>query len=304
MPKRSLSVRSLRFRQKHKKPENAEKYAPSDLDGCNLIDLFEEWVRQPDVIPLMDEQSNECVKIKNVVRMTDSFLLIDTLTGKRGEEGELYDPEEDEPVFHISEDQAPTGHTRACLYVPDRGEVALFFSEHCQRGSSGYRLIRSFASHYSRYSSSIKLDIETVIEGSDWLDHIQAIRDVEVKVYSLPSDASKLLNAQEGIVSVSIKPQRNKRFSAGLLGALRSEVAKPGTIIGFPELDDLGESKILATVEGDDGRSKKIDVMQENTVPKFYRTLSENGEPELTDDQLLEKCLEYADEIFSSLGQR
>lgn len=54
MPKRSLSVRRLTFQKKYDRSGNPEQFSPADLDGKNLLDLFDAWRKEPNAIPLME----------------------------------------------------------------------------------------------------------------------------------------------------------------------------------------------------------------------------------------------------------
>lgn len=161
MPKRSLSVRRLTFQKKYDRSGNPEQFSPADLDGKNLLDLFDAWRKEPNAIPLMEPGSDDCVVVKKVSRPDKYSLFIDTNSGKRGEEGDLYRPDSSRPAQHINEEDAATGHTRVLLYVPERGRNALLFSEHCLRGAAGKRLLDLFSrgSQSSAPPSSSKVNV-------------------------------------------------------------------------------------------------------------------------------------------------
>ncbi len=302
MPKRSLGVKSLRFRQKGIKPEDAESYAPSDLDGANLLDLFLDWASNEENIPLMNKSSIDCLKICSVKKLDSESLLIDALTGKRGEEGELFDLAKSDPVFHITEEQAPTAHTRTLLYVPRRGEIALLFSEYCLRGASGARMHKLFSSYFSKENKHIKMDSESVLEGSEWLNHVSAVKNLEIKIHGVPPSAAASIRAVDSTISLICQPKKGQNIALNVLNDLRKRSVKPGDVLGFPDFNSE-DADVLATVQGEDKRTKKINVFQEDSAPKFYRTLSENNEPELSDDEFVSECRKYAQELLAGLGQ-
>lgn len=70
-----------------------------------------------------------------------------------------------ESKYHISYDEAPTGHTRCLLIVPEEGESALLFSEVCHRGSSGPVLLRDFRAFFRREFPKVNLLSSQVKEG-------------------------------------------------------------------------------------------------------------------------------------------
>lgn len=43
MPKRSLGVREIRFRTANVSEDKAESFAPCDIKGQSLLDIFEHW---------------------------------------------------------------------------------------------------------------------------------------------------------------------------------------------------------------------------------------------------------------------
>lgn len=43
MPKRSLGVREIRFRTANVSEDKAESFAPCDIEGQSLLDIFEHW---------------------------------------------------------------------------------------------------------------------------------------------------------------------------------------------------------------------------------------------------------------------
>lgn len=303
MPKRSLSAISLTFHTANVKKESRETFSPSDLNGVSLLDLFEGWCSNPESIPLMINGSNDCLKIQSISRVRPDTVLVDAFSGKSGEPGAVYSAEQSGPTYQISENEAPTGHTRALLYVRERGETALFFSEHCHRGNAGTRLMKGFSPFFRTQVSGITMQKESIVEGSEWLDTIKAVRDIEVRTHKLPSKSSAAVQSSEGYISLSIKPNKNQRFLTSILSKFKTNKQNVGTIIGFPILDELDDAEVFATVEGKDGRTKKINVMKESGTPRFYKTLSEPSEPELSDDEFVERCEREANAILKMLGE-
>ena len=305
MPKRSLSVRKVTFQKKYDRSGNPEQFSPADLDGKNLLDLFDAWMKEPNAIPLMEPGSDDCVVVKKVSRPDKYSLFIDTNSGKRGEEGDLYRPDSSRPAQHINEEDAATGHTRALLYVPERGRNALLFSEHCLRGTAGKRLLDLFSRRFAKQCPSIKLKSEYVCEGPEWLEHIKAVKSIEIRAHRLPKKSYDALGTTAGSFNLEFKPDTRRSFPIQKYLKLREakdEANILDSVFGIPELDGEGKSKLLATVVGNDDRTKKVDFDKE-VLPHFLRTLSENGDPEISDDEFIQRCFVHADEILKRIGE-
>lgn len=205
MPKRSLEARRLTFRKRRDTSDNPEVYSPADLHGENLLDIFESWLQRPDSVPHMDASSDDCVVIKKVSRPHPNVLFIDTNSGRRGESEEVYSPSGLQSLHHITEEEAATGHTRALLYVPDRGRNAIFFSEYCQRGTAGTRIIKWFC----KEQPLILCSSEAVLESEAWLENIAAVKSIEMRAHRLPSNSYDRLKTKVGSFRHSLQAMQN-----------------------------------------------------------------------------------------------
>lgn len=300
MPKRSLEARRLTFRKRRDTSDNPEVYSPADLHGENLLDIFESWLQKPDAVPHMDASSDDCVVIKKVSRPYPNVLFIDTNSGRRGESGEVYSPSGLQSLHHITEEEAATGHTRALLYVPDRGRNAIFFSEYCQRGTAGTRIIKLFFKWFYKERPSILCSSEAVLESETWLENITAVKSIEMRAHRLPNNSYDRLRTTVGSFNLELKPGRGRSFSKDVLAKLKSP--ESSSLLGIPELEGEGETKFLATVIGQDNREKKIDLNDE-VMPHFRKTLSENHEPEMPDHDFIVSCIQHAEDILVRLGE-
>ena len=84
MPKRSLGVREIRFRTANVPEGKAESFAPSDIEGQNLLEIFERWCEGLCGSTHVRKEAEECVLVKRVQRLDAETLLVDTLSGKMG----------------------------------------------------------------------------------------------------------------------------------------------------------------------------------------------------------------------------
>ena len=185
------------------------------------------------------------------------------------------------------------------LIVPEEGESALLFSEVCHRGSSGPVLLRDFRTFFRREFPKVNLLSSQVKEGSEWLKQVESIKEYKIVIQGLPKNSYGVLGSRSGQMSLTLKPDRKGTFPF-LSGQAITKISA-GDLVGAPDLDDLGPSKVKATVKGADGREKTIDLDRPD-LPYFLRTLTESGEPELADEQFVRRCRGYALEIFKRLG--
>lgn len=84
MPKRSLGVREIRFRTANVSEDKAESFAPCDIKGQSLLDIFEHWCEGLRGSTHVRKEAEECVLVKRVQRLDAETLLVDTLSGKMG----------------------------------------------------------------------------------------------------------------------------------------------------------------------------------------------------------------------------
>ena len=237
MPRRSLQVRLLTFRKSRAKKDDSKTYSPRDLDGADLLVLFKDWCSNPNLVNLMGHGEEDFVHINSVLPLNKNSLLIDTNAGKRGTSGVLYD-EKGETKESIAENDAATGHTRALLYVPERGEFALLFSEYCQRGTAGTKLLKGFKKWFTRAFPHIVLESCAVLEGEEWLRQIEAIQSIEVVALGLPKNAYMGLQNTKGSFSIQFKPEKGGAFPTSIVNRLRNNPFEMGKLLGIAEIDD------------------------------------------------------------------
>ena len=82
--KRSLGVREIRFRTANVPEGKAESFAPSDIEGQSLLEIFERWCEGLCGSTHVRKEAEECVLVKRVQRLDAETLLVDTLSGKMG----------------------------------------------------------------------------------------------------------------------------------------------------------------------------------------------------------------------------
>lgn len=294
MSRRVLTVSKLTFQEKWKK--NPQTYAPSDLEGVDLMDIFEEWARKLSTSQIRNPKRQTWVSVAEVTRHAPRVILLDLRVGSYGEPGEIVDTSTGNSITVIEGHEAPTGQNRALLFVPERGERAYFLAEASSRGSAGGPVLHEFADHFRSYTNQIIMDHQRVFEDDVWQKGAR-LMEVEARVTSKSRDLADGLDVQVRRISHSAKPARGKSFPPGLLGKLTntSNVAK---VVG---VDDLPADHQVFVTMARDGRQKKF-ALEEAGAPAIRQVLNDSDQSPLSTAELVEVCSERVSELEFRLG--
>lgn len=292
MGRRVLTASTLTFHQKRK--HNASSFAPSNLDGEDLLNIFHAWATELDVDTTHDKQRQNWVSVAKIERYAHRVELLDLRVGSYGEPGELVNITNGEAEGEIGNDQAPTGANRALLFVPDRGSVAYFLAEGSTRGSAGGHILRLFKSYFSSYTNQITMVAETVTESEAWSAGAK-LMEIEVRLKDHTTDIADGPKIEVGTLSYVAKPKRRAFFPGSLLPQLhRGEVLQ--RVVAIPELRD--DKDVYVTMERD-GRRKKF-VLGTEGAPTVREVLNEANQPALSDADLVERC---TDKVLDLCGR-
>ncbi|QWW19960.1 hypothetical protein I6B53_02275 [Schaalia sp. 19OD2882] len=282
MGRRVLTVYELSFHEKFKhKPAS---FAPADLDGEDLLDIFETWVASLTPANTHNEDRQTWVSIADASRYAPRVLLLDLHVGAYGEAGELVDVDTGEPVGTIDDNHAPTGSNRALLFVPETGERAYFLSEESSRGQAGGRIRELFRSYFSKYTDKITMVMSAVTEGEVWAEAAH-LTEVEVRVEGRSVDVADGPDVKVGRVSYVARPERRKRFPGKLLKRLKDEKVLKRIIA----VDDLPQDRTIWVTMEHDGRTKKFELGTEG-APAIRELLNAPSEPTLETGELVSRC--------------
>lgn len=295
MGRRVLTVSEMTFHKKRKPDE--QTFAPSDLNGEDLLDVFHTWVSALDVGDTHDKQRQTWVSVASADRWAPRVELVDLRVGAYGEAGELVDIDTGDPIGRIEDNQAPTGENRALLFVPDKGETAFFLSEESSRGSAGGRILRLFKTHFSHYTSEITMVTKTVTEGEAWAEAAD-VTEVEVRVEGKSADLADGSSVKVGKVSHIARPEKRHRFPGKILKSLSDEKALR-RIVAVEELSE--DRDIYVTLERE-GRTKKFLLGTEGAAPAIREVLNDAGDETLDTARLVEKCTERVSDLCDRKG--
>ena len=165
MARRVLTIHELTFREKGKREGAGRVFAPVDLLGSDLLDIFSDWLSRLTREDTVDKSKNTWVNVTGISRYASRVVVVETSVGSSGESGEVVDSETGESEFQLSSRHAPTGTTRTLLLVPEKGRSAFLMTESSRRGAGGIRLRQLFSEHIADLLRLIKMDCSAVSEG-------------------------------------------------------------------------------------------------------------------------------------------
>ena len=298
MARRTLIAHELRFHEKYVK-KNAKTYEPHDLRGPSLIDIFFGWCKSVDREIFCDEEQNVWLNVESVRQYSPNIVLVDVAIGKWGEEGKLLESQTGKTIMKIGENQAATGSTRVALFVPEFGDVALFFSEASNRGCGGSKLLPKFASYWSKKSDDITMVRDRLIETAA-LEQAR-VKEIEVRYYKAPSDVADSFDESFGYISYTVhSKRRGKGFSPAIFKSLLDKPVLANKYVGIRE-DDVSQQEVFVTLQIG-VKTKKI-LLGDSKDGVYYReVLNDWGERALEVDEFIRRCSEKATDCFSRFG--
>lgn len=294
MGRRVLTVYELSFHQKRK--QKASSYAPADLDGKDLLEIFETWAKNLTTADTHNEGQQTWVSVDDVSLYAPRVLLLDLRVGAYGEAGELVDVDTGEPVGTIADNQAPTGSNRALLFVPETGERAYFLSEESSRGQAGGRIRVLFRSYFSHYTDKVTMVMAAVTESEVWAEAAE-LTEVEVRMEGKSVDVADGPHIEVGKLSYIARPRRKHIFSKDLLTSLKNEQNLKRIVL----VNDLPEERTVWVTMKHNGRTKKFELGTE-AAPAIREVLNEATEPTLETSELVVKCTERVTNLCERRG--
>lgn len=300
MARRVLTVHEFGFREKGKRLGDGRIFAPSDLLGDDLHDVFNAWVSDLTPEETVDRENSNWVTIRKVAAFAPRVTIVELSVGSTGETGEVVNSETGESEFQLTAEHAPTGLTRVVLLVPETGQSAFFMSETSRRGSGGTRLRRLFESYVTRQFKLIKMDSETVSEGEAWVEHAN-LKEVELRVEGRAVDIADGLDVEVGAFSHIARPKRRAFFQKDLIGELARDKRAARAVVGLPT--NVGSDREDVYVTLADGARQKKFLVDGGGAPSFRLVLNQDGQSPLTDIELVDICVSQLSELSGRTGR-
>lgn len=295
MGRRVLTVSEMSFHRKYAR--NRQTFAPADLDGEDLIEVFGAWVVGLGSADTRDDLRQNWVQVVSVSQYASRVLVLQLSVGSYGEAGPIVETGTGQTVFEMAEDHAPTGENRAVLMVPETGEFAYFLAEESSRGSAGGRILRLFKQHFSAYTDKVTMETHTVTESEAWSQGAE-LKEVEVRVQGRSEDIADGPRVDVGVLSHVARPRRRSVFPRDLLGSLRKSKSTAGQIVGISEVP--ADAEVFVTMERL-GRTKKFAIGGEG-APAIREILNDATEPPLDLASLVNTCAEKVSDLAARSG--
>lgn len=297
-----MTAHRLRFREKH--DTKGETKSPCDLDGENLVDIFESYCSSVLGEIIQVKGTGSVVMVSDMDLSRRNAVIVSVYCGKTGEPEKVFLPSRGVQTYSITEEEAPMSYTRAVLMVPPRGETALFFTEQCARSRGAGILLRLFDTYFRHYSNTVYLDNVPIQEGRAWVEAAKALKKVEVQVYKKSGDRAERESEEDYYYSFAKFAKKNKTFGPTTLRKILDDPDFADSIVGLKGADIAdGEviKKVKLKVVGRDGRSKEYRVGSSYGGATIREVLNGDEIIMLDNDELFMRCMESAIDVSAQL---
>lgn len=305
MAQRSMIMYALTFNERMR-PE--EKVYPRDIEGKNLLEIFEEWCKENKDAPLHRASSDDWVWIKELKHdEQNNVACVEIQTGKAGEAGELVDTSAAEPNVPFSELHAPTVDARVLLFVPPKCDAAYACVEHVIHGGSDTFFLESFKRGFIQRFSKITLKRERVIESIDLWEKFDGMSELEVRFMSPSKDIADGPRMEAGFLSYSLKHRRSKRFPMEWFNDVKKNPQKALEYVlpnRMPK-DDLDnfDHEIYVTLTDNNGEDRRFAIDRLPSIP--FRQILPNGsdnQDKMADDEFMRFCVKACKDVMKNEG--
>lgn len=319
--KRALGIHVMRTWPSHRRDE---AFAPSDIEGVNLVDVFERMVDKVEETPIRDEAKKQSLRVSAGTKVAqDVAVLAEFRVGSWGNDGdEVTDESTGSTRFTFEENDSHPMKSRSALVVVPGEDAALLFSEHEGISSCATKVIAALRSHFAAEALQtrvelknpskkgpkhtdvkVTLNVERHQEPRTWLDDA-LISKIGVTRYSHASDFEVGGSSTPTNMTVSpseaLLPTGGGYFGERISRVLRQQRAEAAQYLGLEEPEDVEDIEVTVVR---DGKSKTYSLERES-LPSFRRPLSAQGEPPVSTAKFMEAVKEETEDFFESLGRQ
>jgi hypothetical protein len=271
-----------------------DTYAPADLEGEDLLDIFLSWVKE---LGNISDDRQIWISVMSAEQWASRVVVVELRVGVYGEPGDVVNVETGGQEGRIEYNQAPTGQNRVLLFVPERGDHAYFLSENSNRGAAGSRVLKEFKTYFSEYTSKITMETATVTQSEKWSE-LAKLTEVEVRIKGKSADIADGTNVQVGRISYIALPEKNVKFFPGKLLKSLGDEQMLKRIVCVPELPE--ERQVYVTMK--DGDRKKKFELGTGGAPTIREVLNDPSEPPLDTRALVARCEELVSDLCGRQG--
>lgn len=273
--------------------------SPKDINGESLIGIVEKWAEELRSDDAIEVSAETHIAVERVIRFNSNILIVEVMSGKSGEAGIVHDLEGVADDIPIKERQAPMSHSRAVLFSPSNGQMAMWFSEYSARSSGARNLLTLLKKTWPRLNTGAKFNESRVIM-SEALAEGGKITEVEVRLTRRSSDLADGTHSEIGTYSHVFRPNKKRPLSIRLLEVFRENPTKAFEYVELLQSDN-GEREVFVSVDID-GHKRKIRVSDPDDGVYYREELNGPGQPILTNSELVEFCSEEAATCFERSG--
>lgn len=303
---RSLTVHSIRI-HKRRKPE--EVIPPNDIGGLSIRDYFAAFCdRECKYASTKNETRRSMIECTGVSKIDSNTFLVYLSHARWGEESDVLRQDNYSVVdYHIGEENPTTASTRACLFVPEFGDVALYFCEYAMRGSAGNDLLYLFKKHLTAISPvGITVDINRVPSDAEWINSA-ILTELRLEIKKHGQNREDGVIGYEGKLSYSFVPEKlsswPKYIKDKILGKKWEGIVEVADRLG---VDVGGDSpKASVTLAGEDGKKTTFSLGDDGEfrAPYIREVIEQPSGEAFTDDQFCAFCIERAGVILDRFGR-
>ena len=298
MGRRTISGHKLTFnRSRHR----GDIVPPACLMECGLADLFENWTTAKVNAGVVHVSDQNYLRVAQVIRFNQSIVIVDTLAGKAGERGEVYNIENGNMLFELTDRDVPTSNVRAILFSPPRGRMALWFSEYSARSSGASLLLTLFKREWKSVCEDITFNKERLIASEIAIED-GLVTEVEVRLDRRSDDRANGNESLPGVVSHKFKPSKHSPLSGRLISAIRKNPAKAYELVGLSSTKNNSENEEIFVSVDVAGRHRKVQLFNPDDGIYFREELNDSSHPILTNDEIVAFCSEEAEVFFQRSG--
>lgn len=287
MGRRTIAGHKINF-HKSRKPELPE--SPADLCGNSLTAIFANWAQEMSDSGLLEAGNQTFLCVVSAYRYSNSVVVVKTMSGKAGEEGEVIDSSNNEVRLRLSPRDVPTSSTRAVLVCPPRGNTALWFSEYSARSSGASQLLTMFEKYWRSQNTGITMKKARLIAQEIALED-GLLTEVEVRLTRRADDRADGVDTATGTISHKFKPSKNNRLLGRLIDIFRDNPARAYELVEIEDIPEDRDAEIFVSVDID-GRHRKVQIFNQDDGVFFREELNDSTHPVLDDDQLVRFCSE------------
>lgn len=285
------------YRIEFKKPRTDEKYRIDDIDGNDILDLFEGYCASPD--PLIQISDTERFLRIGSHERNGNLAVVNLQSGRAGIGGSIVSTRTTKEVYGYSADEAGMVNSRFALYRREGYGYALACIERVPNDAGKTPLLVSFKSYLKDSNVKGIMDYEQMTQ-EEVIQAFKGITDIEVRRYSRSTDVSDGLLTESRYISHIAKHKPRSFFPFAMIQELTNR-SNLSAWLGIPEEFD-GHEEVRYTLKGYDGSSRTY-VLGDNITVPLVELLNDAGQKPLSDSEFSERCLAVCDNLSDYLSR-